>query len=275
MPLPRLDEYVARHGERMEDLSGITAAQPYRPRGPQLSTLGVELLARKLVGGARLHRRTGEENAQLDRLTEAGLLHDRRRLTESGMTVARTLVRRKAHVRIGVAQGLAPLSVQAYLAGDHAVIVATESPAAWRGRERSGADVTAATTVWLDFCDVSYVPVALASWVGLSPAWSFRTRPEWLEDDLVRQRLDDPSTPPPDDADEHLRRMWAQPWFLWTLTGSGMEGLLMIDAGVAGQYSWSGREGTRVQLQRAPALFVWQLMAERIVPLIQASRASR
>jgi hypothetical protein len=54
-----------------------------------------------------------------------------------------------------------------------------------------------------------------------------------------------------------------------------MEGLLMIDAGVAGQYSWSGREGTRAQLQTAPALFVWQLMAERIVPLIQASRASR
>jgi hypothetical protein len=170
------------------------------------------------------------------------------------------------------AQGLAPLSVQAYLSGPHAVVVATASPAAWRGRVEADRDATA---VWLDFCDVSYVPVALASWVGLGPAWSFRVEPELLPEDLVRRRLDHPSTPPPDDAGDHLRRLWAQPWFLWALTGSGMDqGLLMIDAGAAGQHSWSDAgDGTHTRLQVAPALAVWDAMAERIVPAIRASRA--
>ncbi|HWL96830.1 MAG TPA: hypothetical protein VNP20_05765 [Nocardioidaceae bacterium] len=30
-------------------------------------------------------------------------------------------------------------------------------------------------------------------------------------------------TPPPEDADNNLRYMWSQPWFLWTLQASGVD----------------------------------------------------
>jgi hypothetical protein len=274
--VPRLDEFVAASlGERVEDLSGVASAQPYRPRGPQLSAAGVELLARKVTGGGRWDRRTAEVTEQLDRLTAAGLLDDRRRLTESGMTVARVLVRPRAYFRIEVVRGTPPLCVQAYLSGDHAVITANESPVAGRGREYTAAEAeAAATTMWLDFCDVSYVPVALASWVGLGPAWSLAVEPDVVPAEVLVARLGDRSVPPPGGADEALRRMWSQPWFLWTLSGSGLDRpLAFIDAGVAGPHEFYGTgDGVHSKLQPLPPAVVWERLVGRVVPAIRASR---
>jgi len=34
---------------------------------------------------------------------------------------------------------------------------------------------------------------------------------------------DDQTDTPPEDADNNLRYMWSQPWFLWTLQASGVD----------------------------------------------------
>lgn len=60
------------------------------------------------------------------------------------------------------------------------------------------------------------------------------------------------------DADDHLRYVWAQPWFLWTLTGAGLSsGLTMINAGRAGHFALTQGEGDKARFAACPSVVLW------------------
>jgi hypothetical protein len=102
------------------------------------------------------------------------------------------------------------------------------------------------------------LPVLIASWVGLAPAWQFAVTPDRLPPELIEARVADPTVPCPDDADENLRQMWAQPWVDWRIqTTPNGNTIGYLAAGERGQFlSWI--EGGRRVLDARPPMHVWR-----------------
>ena len=250
-PLPRLDPYMLSIGEPLEDLSKIAAAQPFRSQGPSLPRDDLDVLTR--AARARW-RSVGATPA----LAEAGLMDDTG-VTSDGQTVVSLLTGATGRVRVESGRGRAPLTLDVYLRDGLALTLATSSPAALADAPHGDDLLAVASTVGLDILDTAAVPAHIASWVGLAPAWSLATAPTEIREDLVLARVDDPGTPPPAGADAHLRHVWEQPWYMWTLRASGSEhGLLMVQAGAAGCFVVrSSRTPESVTFGAAVSAEVW------------------
>lgn len=260
--IPRTDPTLAVLGESMEDLSLIAGAQPFQPHGPSLPREDLALLA--AAAG------TGTVKATPP-LEAAGLAQDGR-LTPDGRTVAQLLTAPTAHLRAESGRGRTPLTLDVHLRGGHALAVATASPAALATAPTGDALLTTARTVSLDLVDGAEVPALVAAWVGLGPAWSLATSPTDLPEDLVLSHVDDPDLPPPPGADAPLRRVWAEPWFLWTVRSSaGGHGLVVIDAGRAGHLALttSPLRG-HVGLHAVPSAVLWARLVELVSGAVRA-----
>jgi hypothetical protein len=250
MTLPRLDPYLVSIGEELEELSGIAASQPYRPGGPTLPREDLAVLAKAATARLRKVRATPT-------LVEAGLM-DEDGLTADGRTLAAVLTQPEARMRVESGRGRAPLTLDISLRGGLGLAVATASPASIDQVPHGDTILEVAGTVGLDLVDSSGVPALIASWVGLSPAWSLATSPGTLPEETVLSRVDEPSTPPPPGADDHLRYVWSQPWYLWTLRASGAHGLVVVRAGAAGQFVLtSADEPGHVGFAAVPAAQLW------------------
>ncbi len=104
------------------------------------------------------------------------------------------------------------------------VIVAVEPDRLTRGDEGPGGeaeravapDQRADAVVRFEVLPADAVPLMVARWWGIVPRLP-ADRPAlgpWSEED-VWHRLTDPTTPPPEDADEATLAMWALPWRAW------------------------------------------------------------
>jgi hypothetical protein len=269
MSEPRRDPFLTTLGEDVEDLSRVATAQAWASAGPTLSRKGFDLLRRSAAGDLRVRDLGAGGVGQLDRLVAAGLLDARGRLTASGLGVAGTLAQPEGQVHVEAAVGRIPLSFQAFLRGDHAVVVATASPQPWSGSDPDAEQVVVlADTLTVDDVPLGYLPGALARWVGLGPAWSLATEPELLPESLVTARLEDPDVAAPVDADPLLREVWRQPWSLWALrTTASQHGLVVVQAGDRGCFAMASTAEPGVVAFRAMASYdVWlrllQLVAE-------------
>ncbi|WP_405055894.1 hypothetical protein OG474_24500 [Kribbella sp. NBC_01505] len=258
MTLPRLDPYMQGIGEEVEDLSRISASQPYESLGPVLPRQALNILV----------ERSRKVTIGLKELLEAGLATDKGKLTEQGQLVKTILTKPAAQIRIESSRGRATLTFEAYIANGQAVLLASASPASLPEVPHGEDILTASAFVRLDFVPAGYVPIAIASWVGIAPAWSLATNPEQIEQDLLIQRADDDAIPPPADADAHLKYVWSQPWFLWTLAGSNLNsGLVMISAGRAGHFALARGEGTKARFMSYPSMLLWR----KLVALVEQS----
>ena len=257
MTLPRLDPYLVSIGAELEDVSRISAAQPFTHQGPALPREDLEVLAR--AAKARL-RKVGATPT----LTAAGLM-DESGLTEDGRTIAGLLTQPEARMHVESGRGRAPLTLDVYLRGGLALTVATTSPASLDQTPHGDTILEVAGTVGLDVVDSSGVPALIASWVGLAPGWSLATTPDSILEETVLARVDEPATPPPPGADAHLRHVWSQPWFLWTLRASGSEtGLVVVRAGSAGQYLLTtATEPGHVGFSAVPSAQLWAHLVEQ------------
>jgi hypothetical protein len=247
MTLPRLDPYLESIGESVEDLSRIAADQPYESLGPLLPRQALQILAtsgRKITLG-------------LKELAESGLATEKGKLTEQGRLVKEILTKPRGRIRVESSRGRTPLTFEAYVASGQAVLLASASPASLA--EVPHDDIlTASALVRLDVVPVEHVPIAIAAWTGMAPAWSLATNPEMIDHELLLHRADDPAVPPPADADENLKYVWSQPWFRWTLSGSGLKsGLVMINAGRAGHFSLSQGDENKTRLTAFPSVVLW------------------
>ena len=266
MSEPRRDPFLTALGEDVEDLSRVAPAQAWASAGPTLSREGFELLRRSAAGDLRVRGLDAGEVGQLDRLVAAGLLDAKGRLTDSGLRISGTLAQPQGQLHVDAAVGRIPFSFQAFLRGDHAVVVATASPHPWSVSDPDAQQVALADTLTIDDVPVGYLPVALARWVGLGPAWSLGTEPEGLPESLVTARLEDPDVPAPADADPLLRAVWRQPWFLWTLrTTASQHGLVVVHAGNRGCYALASTPEPGVVALRAIASYdVWLRLLELV-----------
>jgi hypothetical protein len=260
MTLPRLDAYLESIGEPLEDLSRIAADQPYESLGPLLPRQALEILA----GAGRK-----DNNLGLKELVDAELATDDGKLTEQGELVKQILTKPIAQIRLESSRGRATLTFEAYVYGGQAVLLASASPASLVEVPHGEDILTASALVRLDFVPAEYIPIAIAAWTGIAPAWSLGTSPEEIDEELLVHRADDPAVPPPTDADEHLKYVWSQPWFLWTLSGSGLDsGLVMINAGRAGHFALTqGEEEGKARFTAYPSTYLWQ----KLVALVDQS----
>jgi hypothetical protein len=258
MTLPRLDPYLESIGESVEDLSRIAASQPYQSLGPLLprQALGILLdTGRKVTLG-------------LKELLEAGLAGEDGKLTDQGKLVKQILTKPAARIRLESSRGRAPLTFDAYVYGGQAVLLSSASPASLVEVPHGEDILTASALVRIDFVQADYVPVATAAWVGVAPAWSLATSPELIDQELLVHRADDPAVPPPAGADANLKHVWSQPWFLWTLSGTGLNsGLVMINAGRAGHFAVTQGEGDKARFTAYPSTFLWH----KLVTLVDRS----
>ncbi|MDH2412723.1 hypothetical protein [Nocardioides sp. CER19] len=268
MPEPRRDAFWAARGEDLEDLAGVGGAQPWEHSGIATTRTGLSLLLdawRKRIRAAKLD--VPEREAFAD-LVGGGLLTDDGALTEAGLRFTEVVRRADRHVRVEAAASLAPLTLDAYWVGSAAVVVLTDPPAWWAGPRRSGEEIAAmAGRVWLQDVPTSYLPVLVAAWLGLGPAWPMATEPELLPFASVVARADDPDTPVPDGGDEALREVWSQPWWLWTLQTSDDTGLIGVSAGTRGVFGLQRPAGDeeRVRFQAWPAESVWAAVVAAVI----------
>lgn len=251
MTLPALDPYLDSIGEPLEDLGRVGPSQPFQSAGPAVDRADLEALV-------RLGRSDLDPAAAPPALRSAELVDDEGVLTDGGRAVFSALSAPLGHLRVESARGSTPLVLDVYLRSGWALVLATRSPASLPAAPKGDAIVAAATQLRLDYVDAAQVPVTVASWVGLAPAWSLGTSPEDLPERDILARVDDPRALPPAGADAHLRHAWEQPWFLWTLQAVHLtHGRVMVNAGRAGHFALTQGTGDLVGFRPVPSAAVW------------------
>lgn len=255
---PRRDDYLAQHGEDLEDLANLPAAQPFTPGE---ITLGRE----SLLAFARVRRgrvKAGEQ-VQAD-LLQAGLVDEGGRLSADGDRVASMMREPQATVTVEAAVGLLPLSLQAWSRDGWTLIACTAPAADWLDQVPHGEVLAQAPQrMQLVWVPSAVAPMTVASWVGLGPAWSLDLGEAVLPSALVTDRVGDPTLGLPSGQSEHLQRAWAQPWSAWTLRSSDPQlGLAMINAGASGQLAIHDEDDERVRLVSVPSVMVWDVLVQ-------------
>lgn len=255
---PLLDPYLVSIGEELEDLSRISREQPFRATGPRVDRAALETFA-----SAR-RRVTGTVSSAL---VAAELIDDAGRLTEPGRLVQAFLRKPEGRVRVESGRGHAPLTLDVHLRAGRALVLSTAAPGSLAEPPRGDAIVAAGTTVTLDMMEAAAVPATIAAWVGLGPAWSLATSPVDLPEDLLLRRVDDPHVPVPPGAGAHLRHVWAQPWFMWTLRATTQtSGLVMVNAGRSGHYAMTlpsdGADEGSIGFHAVPSAVLWTRLVE-------------
>jgi hypothetical protein len=256
---PRLDEYLLQSGEHVEDLSRIAAAQQYRPTGPVLSPRGLGLWAEAGRRPVRTRRLTSQESEQWEHLCEAELAAADGTLTPHGRDLLDQLQHHSHQVRVEATNGQETFSFVALGQGARFVTLATAAPHPAEGRLTPREVAATAHTLTLGVHHRSMLPVALASWLGLGPAWSLSATPDELDTQLVEARIADPGAPPPAAADANLREVWGQPWFAWTLTTTpAQRGMAMIHTADRGQLTLTAATTPGLtRLVAVPSQLVW------------------
>ncbi|WP_150110157.1 hypothetical protein [Crystallibacter crystallopoietes] len=119
--------------------------------------------------------------------------------------------------------------------------------------------------VQLDVAGVQDAASVMAAWAGLGPAWSIAGTAAGIGRSLFEQRILDPATEPPDEADAGLRRMWREPWFVWVAT-IGRNGFRrgFVNAGAAGHYLFGTSPDGRVQLAAQSSSIVWHTLRDAV-----------
>lgn len=251
---PRTDEFWAGHGETLEDLARLQQAQPWEPDGLALSRAAFAAFAEAgsgLLGGPRV-----KDRAAVEELQRAGLVDGSGRLTDDGRTTHAALAGADRRIRVESAAAGVPGTLEVARHGDTALVWATDPPARWAGEPALGRDsLASATSGTLQWIPLMHLPEQLAAWLQVGPAWPMATSPPLLPPDLVTARAEDDGTPPPRDADDHLRAVWSEPWFTWMLTTDTGHAAAGVHAGRHGHFRLSDPEGQDdvVHLQSFPS----------------------
>lgn len=90
------------------------------------------------------------------------------------------------------------------------------------------------------------VPLVLAEWLGLGPAWGLPESVVALAPDVIAKRLLlGPDAPPPASLDAPGSAAWAEPWTVWEIQFDGEPGMSIaaIRAGRFGYLRSDGRSG--------------------------------
>lgn len=234
---PALDEAASNIlGADLEQLSGLSARQPYKSLGPWLDGDAVSLLDAAADSGRVGRFQRNNRESGLAALVEAGLMDAAGRLTPEGVTVTAPLTATRAAIRIHCLHSRGSSDLQIQLNDEDALILAGPSRAeldAGRAGRYEG-------LVQLDFVGLPELAPTVASWLGLGPAWTLTEGVLDVPATVFDRRLASASEPPPTD-DPAWIRMWREPWFIWrvqvqTADRGPVPEWGYVDAGSAGQH---------------------------------------
>lgn len=254
---PRLDEAASLALRTpVEDLSPLRGAQPYRARGrvlgPESLSLLLSMANRDALG--RFDAAGAKEAVAELRVRE---ILDGRRLTPAGQELTRPLRALRAQFTVSSVRPEGSTGLDMWLGGGAALIAAGPAPSAAETPPipAGSCEVLAA--------DAAAVPMFLAKWLPLVPAWSLGQHPLRLSGDLFNRRLTaGPGVEPPEGLGEAELRMWAQPWMGWNVehVHSGRR-LGWVFAGDAGPFlAVADPHSGEVVLEPEPVSGVWDTL---------------
>ena len=265
---PRLDPAASRLLQTAaEDLAPLRAEQRHRVSGQIIAPESLSLLlsmANRDALGRFDAAGAGESAAQLQAL---GLL-DGRRLTPSGRKFVQPLRGLQAQFTVSAVGPDGSTGMDAWLGAGSALVAA--------GPSASGLQ---STVMPLGSCellciDAAALPVFLAKWLPLVPAWTAGQYPLRLSGDLFERRLNGGSAvEAPEGLGEAEARMWAQPWVGWNVehVHSGRK-LGWVTAGDAGPFlATADPRNGGVALEPEPAAAVWDTLVSFILAAAQGA----
>ena len=267
-PEPRLDAAASRLLQTAaEDLAPLQAEQSHRENGriigPESLSLLLSMANRDALGrfdaaGA------GESAGQLRAL---GLLEGRR-LTLAGKEFVQPLAGLQAQFTVSAVGPDGATGMDAWLGGGSALVAAGPAASALKS---SGIP---SGSCELHCIDAAALPVFLAKWLSLVPAWTVGQHPLRLSGDLFERRLNAGSDVEyPEGLGEAEARMWVQPWVGWNVehVHSGRK-LGWVTAGQAGPFLATAdpRNGD-VVLEPEPASAVWDTLVDFILAAAQGA----
>lgn len=262
---PRLDAFAsARSGSQLEDLSRVASAQPYRSKGPVLGTSTVQLFESIADSGAVGRFQRGGKKYEIAELSASGYADEKGQLTFSGKAFATPWREFEFGLSIAAQREEMNTGMQIWAGGGLAILAAGPSP------------FTAETVgigpnqLALDLVTVAQLPMALASWCSIGPAWTTHGDLRSLQPKQFSARLASAAEPAPADADGAWFRMWHQPWTAWNIRRSGSQaGHSWLNAGSAGHYRVGTKSGD-ITLEPEPSAVVWYTLVRFIHQAVTA-----
>lgn len=267
---PTRDGFLAaRSGLDVETLDRVSAAQPYSPVGPVLSDAAFRLVLEHVGLPAMERSRAFAEHRVAAELVATGLMDPDGAFTESFRLLTLPLSRSRETVRVeGVHLG-GSTQLDVWLGGGGATVVSRASHAQLVHGDTGHA--VPEGSVRVDVLREESVPLAIAAWAGVGPAWTVVTGEDRIPVDLFQARLDrGPEVGPPEGSDDALLRVWAEPWFAWRVVMPGLEReLSWLGAGAAGPLRIRGVRDGRMHLLAEPSGYVWTTLVREIGILAQ------
>ncbi|MCC9176277.1 hypothetical protein [Arthrobacter sp. zg-Y750] len=256
---PRPDVFASQQRETyLEDLSRVAAEQPYRPEGRLLTEAAADLLL-SLCGRKKLGRfdLAGNRSAAAE-LVEAGLLTAEGHVTEKGAACLYPLTDPVARLSLTARRGNEETAADVWIGEGLALLVAgpsffgPSSEPAYGPGERE-----------VRILPPALLPLVLASWAGVAPAWAMRHDPLVVSEGVFHARVASSSVPAPN-AGEAEHRLWAAQWTSWDITHiEANAGFRWLHAGEAGHYSVIPADGG-IRLDAQPSSLVWDAIARTV-----------
>ncbi|MFC7400857.1 hypothetical protein [Citricoccus sp. GCM10030269] len=267
---PTRDGFLAaRSGLDVETLDRVSAAQPYTPVGPVLSDAAFRLVLDHIGQPSMNRSQAYSAHREAAELVATGLMDPDGTFTEAFRLLTLPVAQSRQTIRVeGVHRGEVT-QLDVWFGGGGATVASRASHAQLVHDDTSHA--VPAGSVQVDVIREESVPLAIAAWAGVGPAWTVVTGEDQIDLDRFQARLDHgPQIGPPEGADDALLRLWAEPWFAWRVVMPGLEReLSWLGAGAAGQVRIRGVRDGRMHLLAEPSGYVWTTLVREIGILAQ------
>lgn len=252
-PMP---DYFASEQRRtvVEDLSRISAEQPYVPAGMVLPAAAVELFQtlghREKLGRFDL---AGQQEAVRE-LVRSDLLRESGQATVKGKDYLTPFVDPEARLTLTARRGSEVRNAEVWMASGRALLLA--DPSFYGAGDVIGREIRLMRD--------AHLPLALAAWAGVAPAWPLRHAPLVIDEARFDARVASESAPLPPGSDEAVGRLWNAPWSSWSITHvEAYAGFRWLHAAEAGHYSVIPVDGG-MRLDAQPSSLVWDAIVRTV-----------
>lgn len=267
---PRHDGLASRLLQTpVEDLSPLRTEQEYRPSGrivnPESLSLLLSMANRDALG--RFDAAGAKE--PVAELQAQGILKGRR-LSAAGVELVQPLRGLQAQFTVSAVGLDGATGMDAWLGGGAALVAAGPSPS-----QLKSTAIPHGSCELLSI-DAAALPVFLAKWLSMVPAWTVGQHPLRLSGELFDRRLNaGPGVGAPEGLNDAEARMWAQPWLGWNVehVHSGRK-LGWVTAGDAGPFlATADPRSGEVALEPEPVSAVWDSLVGFVLAAAQGAFA--
>lgn len=269
---PRFDSTASRLLQTAaEDLGPLRTEQEHHASGQVIGPESLSLLLSMANRDALGRFDAAGAREPIAQLKDLGLL-DGRRLTPEGKKFVQPLRGLQAQFTVSAVGPDGSTGMDAWLGAGAALVAAGPAASALQ------TTVIPYGSCELLSIDAAALPVFLAKWLPLVPAWTVGQYPLRLAGDLFERRLNEGSAvEPPEGLGEAEARMWAQPWVGWNVehVHSGRR-LGWVTAGQAGPFLATADPGNGdVVLEPEPVSAVWDTLVNFILAAAQGAISPR